>query len=332
VDLPGGPRLHRACTVQTHYAVTTSRAVAVVNAAVAESALFASPVVVRRQRDGQHATAIFALATADDAFAQGGVLFAAELGGAVTNRFRGRLGEPAALAFRDFEHVDGFMAAARHAGFTLTATPEPPLRVLAAAQLGLSSVRLRTPMARPSGIRSWVQSRLLRHQLRLDSALAPTEAVDRLARALTPRATGPQFAFGRARAPVSPYTGTITRWSVRAAYIGAMSNSWAWTFEGGVYADEHGCALLGTVGPPGFTPVFSALWAGFVSLFLAGAVITGAVQLAEGHAPVGFAVALIPSVMLGILFGVTEFASRAATGDWERMEARLRSVLEAPAT
>ncbi len=314
------------------FAVTTTRAVVVTDGRTVESATLASAVVVRRQRDAHHGSAMFALPTEVGRVTRGEEIFAPELWAVGSTRLRASRGEPAVLAFSDFDHVDGFVTAARHAGFVVTITPEPSLRSLAAAHLGMSTARTGATAARPRGIRGWVATRMLRHPLRVESPLPPAEAIARLTGALTPRTRASTLGFGARGAPGSRFTGSVMNWSVRAAYQGGMQNSWTWTFEGGIYTEEPGSVLLGTVGPQAMIPVIGVAVVGFVSLFALGAIAAGVTQLATGHPPVGLAFALIPLCMLGIFVGITEIGSRLAAGDWARMEERLFEVLGAPST
>jgi len=224
------------------------------------------------------------------------------------------------------------VTAAQHAGFVLTTTPEPPVGALVRSSLGLSPVSPRDALASPRGVRGWVRTRLLRHELRIDSPLSPADAAARLGRALTPRRRASPFSMGGPPGGAeAAYSGSVAQWRVSASYLGGYNNSWRWSFDGAIYTSPGGSTLAGTVGPVAFIPVFSAVWAGFVSLFLVGGLVGEVSALVQHKGFAALAVLVIPAVMMCGFVAMTEFGARAAASGWSRMEQRLRAVLEAPA-
>jgi hypothetical protein len=315
------------------YAITTTRAVAISGRRhEAEQASPGPPVVVRRQRDRRHGTAFFQAegTTGPRSDSPVETVFAKELWIPTLRSITPRRGRATSLCFRDVDHVDGLITAAQHAGFIVATTPEPTLWRLASAQFGLQARGDHgaygvTRAVLPKGhLRAWISTRLLRHEVRIWSPLPPRQAIARLHDQLSAPRTYP---FGWARAG-SPYTGWVTQWNVRASYASGSNNSWRWIFVGAVYADDSGTWLIGMVGPSSFVPAFSVLWCGVVGIVgVLGAVVT-ITDLVTRHSTEGLPILLIPLAML-VFFGVlTEFASRLAASGWDRLEQRLRALLE----
>jgi hypothetical protein len=148
----------------------------------------------------------------------------------------------------------------------------------------------------------------------------------RSARNLAPEET---FSFGLAsKEPV--LRGSVSGRAVRLLAGSGGRNSWRLNFEGGIVVNGPGCWLTGMLGPSSFTPGFSALWLGFVSLFFLGGTVGFVTDLATGH---GFALlpaCLIPAVMLVGFFAITESGAKNAQSEWARTDLWLRSLLEVP--
>lgn len=113
--------------------------------------------------------------------------------------------------------------------------------------------------------------------------------------------------------------------------VGAMSrNSWRFVFEGTIYQDGAGTRLAGTLGPNAFIPVFSAIWIGFVSLFLIVGFVGFVSNLATGHGASLAPFVLIPLLMLTMFVGISEVGTRSARLEWHAMERWLRTLIEVP--
>lgn len=312
------------------YAITNLRAVEVRrHGRSVREAPVGSPVEIRLRKSGRHATAIWAIAPDASRTSRFSSAF---MPSAMGDLVRGT-GWPGAgrataleLAFNDVADVDGLRMFVQRAGFAVHERTEKSRL----SNLGLfpsKSQALAPGVTQTTGkLRAWVKTRMLRHPFQLWTPLDAYETASKLSQNLAPLR---QFSLG-VLSPASQFRGSVSGWSLRLVATGQMRNSWRYEFLGGISVSGAGCWLTGTVGPPGFIPVFSAMWFGFVSLFFIGGSIGFLSDAVTGH---GFGLlpfVLIPGVMLVGFMVLTEFAARSAAKEWEQTEQWLRLLLDVP--
>jgi hypothetical protein len=320
---------------RTFYAVTNRRAVRITDHG---QSLRQVPVTTtmetHRSRDARHGTATWMLwANGTEMANKNGTsgrrsLQTALFGGTNwpgTGRY-----EANELTFVDVVDFDQLLAAARHAGFSVSVgQPKGGFR-LRDSLPAPARADAQTPGPSPgllARIRWWVRTRLLRRPYAFWSPLPSEEVATRLSRNLAPER---QFSLGFG-GPGMAYRGTVSGWSVHLSARGTgQGNSWRTVFDGGIVAGEQGSWLTGSIGPVAFVPVFSCIWLGLVSLFFVIGVIGLLSDLSTGRGASFLPFVLIPAGMMAFFFVMTEFGSRTSQNEWEKMDLWLRRLLEVP--
>lgn len=299
------------------YLVTSERAVDVATRGrVRSEAPAGAPATVELQRDGRHGTVLFEVPP--ERLGRLHLLFGA-------NTFGGMLrgtGWPGArwwaageVAFLDLDDVAAAVDELRRLGIAVTT----------------QSARLALPAAPRPGAglaargRHWLHTRFGRVPYFLASPLSPEEAIRRLDANLAP-----VRALSFLSRPWQPYRGTVSGWSVELRYESGSRNSGNVVFQGGILAGPGGCGLSGTIGPSPILPVFSIIWFGGVTLFLAGGIVGLVAGLFTGHASSAVPFVLIPAFMLGFFVILVEAMHRIGWASWAKMDRWLRELLEVP--